>query len=88
MWRKETTFEGYLYIDPEETYISKEYEIDQLLEGWIRNYLHDYITGNVASSGDIVMFEDIIPKEVFKEMLKDLKTKFHFKIIVEVEKMG
>ena len=88
MWRKETTFEGYLYIDPEETYISKEYEIDQLLEGWVRNYLHDYISGNVASSGDIIIFEDIMPKEVFKEMLKDLKTKFRFKITVEVEKMG
>ena len=88
MWRKETIFEGYLYLDPEQSYITKQYEIDQPLERWVRNYLHDYISGNVASSGDIVMFEDIMPKEIFEEMLKDLKTKFRFKIIVEVEKMG
>lgn len=82
VFRKEVSFEGYFNSCWETSYLSKRYEIPEKMQEWFKNYLIHLIEEKPSES--LLFFEDIIPKEVYRKLLRNAKTKFRFKITVEV----
>lgn len=85
MFRKETVFEGYFAARWETSYLSKEFDIPRGLKEWFSEYLQSLL--EEKSSPRIVSFDDILPKQVYKKVLENPRTKFRFKIVVEVEEV-
>lgn len=86
IFHKEITFEGYFGSCWETSYLSKTYEFSKRCEKWFKNVLKSLI--EMESSESHLFFDDLIPKEIYKRILEEPKTKFHFKITVEVKEIG
>jgi len=86
MYRKETIFEGYFCSCWETSYLSKHYEISKRTEEWFKQHLKELIE-NSRQPKEFIFFDDIIPKQVYKKLLKNPKTKFQFEIIVEAKEI-
>lgn len=89
LYRKETVFEGYFFADHETAYISTEPEYSYKGKGWnymrrwFRDYLKHLCEKRLDEESTLVSFEDLMPRQVYEKLLKNLNTRFRFKIVVE-----
>ena len=84
-FRKETTFEGYFSSCWETSYLSNRYEISKRCEKWFKDNLRQIMKDKPSDT--LLYFEDLIPKKVYERILENPKTKFRFKITVEVKEV-
>lgn len=93
IFRKETVFEGYFIADYDTAYISKHFEYSDKGKGWdymrkwFQRYLQHLCEEGIDEESSVVSFEDIMPRQIYEKLLRNLDTKFRFRIIVEVEKL-
>ena len=94
-FRKVTVFEGFYDACWETSYLTKEPEckqkgrIQDYRRRWFREYLQDLVKRKKEPEEEriLVSLDDILPTQVFEELLQDPKTKFRFNINVEVEQI-
>ena len=90
--RKETVFEGYYtaywgegsYLEKEREYTRRGKMCDRLQE-----LFREYLGANLKKSDqfDFIGLDEIIPKQVYKALLKNPNQRFRFKFVVEVEEV-
>jgi len=93
VFRKEKVFEGFFSSDYETSYISKEQEYpisrdkgQEYMRRWFRHYIQDLVIKKEKEK-DLLIFEDLIPKQVYQRLLRHPDSKFRFKFTVEAKEI-
>jgi hypothetical protein len=94
-FRKESIFEGYVVPHYEALLLEREppvyFDTEFLgyrhMKGWFENYIKSLLERPEDKEPQIISLEDLIPVEIYRRILQNPKTKFHFRIIVEAQEI-
>lgn len=90
--RKETIFEGYYTAYYECSWLEKkpQYARRGITYERLRKFFMDRLELNLKEpdkESSIVNLDDLIPKEVYRKLLRNPNKRFRFKFVVEVEEV-